>query len=210
MTEPTEQTTEPTPAVNDCPGCGLIDPAGVHDGTCEIAAEEAAALQLVLAGQRELRIAGLIVEVQQLRERVATLTELTRRWDEMASATLGSTGDDWSPVAAGRRARAWTYQRAAEDVRDVLRVGHLPHGLMTDAELDAATEGVAELEARPPRARRSRIELSERDAETVAFARTTWAETDAEQGDFPVRLGRMLAATKMLLDVVDGPEGGAR
>jgi len=63
----------------------------------------------------------------------AALTTLADRWEEMASRC-----DDDAPDSAAFRAH--TYRRAAADVRHVLRTGHVPHGLMTDAELEQHAE----------------------------------------------------------------------
>lgn len=58
----------------------------------------------------------------------AAMADLAERW-----APLTVAPDDASELAQGR---AHAYRNAADDIRDVLRTGLIPHGLMTDAELD--------------------------------------------------------------------------
>jgi len=70
----------------------------------------------------------------------ATLTDLATRWEASADfltkdlpADLFIEPDSSNEWAA---TRAHGYRVAASDLRDVLRTGHVPHGLMTDAELE--------------------------------------------------------------------------
>lgn len=70
----------------------------------------------------------------------ATLTLLAERWEQMAKSAP-DLGDELlieepTPLQRCQIERAHTYRTAAADVRDVLRTGLLPHGLMTDAELE--------------------------------------------------------------------------
>ncbi|MEV7975360.1 hypothetical protein [Streptomyces sp. NPDC086519] len=70
----------------------------------------------------------------------APLTTLAERWEQMAKAgpDFGDELliDEPTPVQLQQHERATTYRRAADDIRDVLRTGRIPHGLMTDAELE--------------------------------------------------------------------------
>lgn len=70
----------------------------------------------------------------------AALTTLVERWEQMAKAGpdfgSGLLINEPTPVQLQQHERAATYHRAATDLRDVLRTGRIPHGLMTDAELD--------------------------------------------------------------------------
>lgn len=69
----------------------------------------------------------------------ATLTTLADRWEQMAGPkpdpSEGLFVDEPGPFERARIERAATYREVAADIRDVLRTGLLPHGLMTDAEL---------------------------------------------------------------------------
>lgn len=72
----------------------------------------------------------------------ATLTTLAERWEQMAKGAPDFDGDglfidEPTPVQLQQFERATTCGRAAADLREVLRAGRIPHGLMTDAELDA-------------------------------------------------------------------------
>lgn len=68
----------------------------------------------------------------------AAFADLAARWESMApKPPLGDLFvDEVTPAEAHKVARDHTYRQAAADVRDVLRTGLPPHGLMTDAELD--------------------------------------------------------------------------
>ena len=70
----------------------------------------------------------------------AALTTLAKRWEQMAKAGPDFGGDllinEPTPVQLQQHERAAAYGRAAADLRDVLRTGRIPHGLMTDAELE--------------------------------------------------------------------------
>lgn len=72
-----------------------------------------------------------------LRTALATLAE---RWEQMAGPapdpSEGLFVDEAGPFERERIERAATYRETAGDVRDVLRTGRIPHGLMTDAELE--------------------------------------------------------------------------
>ena len=52
----------------------------------------------------------------------SALTALADRYEEIAERA--------------EHDRGAAYRRAADDIREVLRSGHIPHTLMTDAELD--------------------------------------------------------------------------
>ncbi|MGW2920332.1 exonuclease domain-containing protein [Streptomyces angustmyceticus] len=73
--------------------------------------------------------------------RRAALITLAERWEQMAKSAPDFGGelfvDEPTPVQLQQVERATTYGRAAADLREVLRTGRIPHGLMTDAELDA-------------------------------------------------------------------------
>jgi hypothetical protein len=68
------------------------------------------------------------------------LALLADRWDQMAKATahLGDNLyiDEPTPIQREQIARAATYRRAAADLRETVATGRIPHGLMTDAELE--------------------------------------------------------------------------
>ncbi len=68
------------------------------------------------------------------------LADLADRWEQMAAAgpDFGDEliVDEPTPVQLQQHERAATYGRAAADLRDALRTGRIPHGLMTDAELE--------------------------------------------------------------------------
>lgn len=70
----------------------------------------------------------------------SALNTLAERWERMAKAAP-VLGDDLfiDEPGPGRREqieRAATYRKAAADLREVLVSGRIPHGLMTDAELE--------------------------------------------------------------------------
>ena len=69
-----------------------------------------------------------------------TLTTLAERWEQMAGPAPdpdeGLFIDEPGPGQREQIERAATYRNAAADLRDVLRTGRIPHGLMTDAELE--------------------------------------------------------------------------
>ncbi|MCX5584231.1 hypothetical protein [Streptomyces erythrochromogenes] len=70
----------------------------------------------------------------------ATLATLADRWSQMADheeqAIPLLDGPGAERVADSITQRAHTYRSAAADIREVLRSGRIPHGLMTDAELE--------------------------------------------------------------------------
>jgi hypothetical protein len=76
------------------------------------------------------------------------LTTLADRWEQLAGPapdpSEGLFVDEVTPAEASRIERAATYRAAASDLRDVLRTGLPPHGLMTDAGLEqhGASEAV--------------------------------------------------------------------
>jgi hypothetical protein len=80
-----------------------------------------------------------VAEVRRLRAAEAALVTLADRWQELADHGDHAIGHFEGPAAAtldaevGERGR--TYRKAAADVRDVLASGHIPHDLMTTAEL---------------------------------------------------------------------------
>lgn len=78
----------------------------------------------------------------------AALTTLADRWEQVAGPAPDPSGglfvDEPTPVEYAQAAQSDTYRRAAADIREVLTTGHIPHGLMTDAELDQyGTKGSA-------------------------------------------------------------------
>ncbi|MFJ9037911.1 hypothetical protein ACIRF8_15125 [Streptomyces sp. NPDC102406] len=77
---------------------------------------------------------------QQEADLRTALASLAERWEQMAKAgpDFGDNLfiDEPTPVQLQQHERAVTYRRAAADLRDVLRTGRIPHGLMTNAELD--------------------------------------------------------------------------
>lgn len=70
----------------------------------------------------------------------ATLTTLADRYEQMAKAgpDFGDELliDEPTPIQLQQHERAAAYGKAAADIREVLRTGRIPHGLMTDAELE--------------------------------------------------------------------------
>ena len=70
----------------------------------------------------------------------AVLTDLADRWEQLAGPapdlSEGLFVDEVTPAEASRVWHAAAYRSAASDLRDVLRTGLPPHGLMTDAELE--------------------------------------------------------------------------
>ncbi|KIZ16896.1 hypothetical protein [Streptomyces natalensis] len=70
-----------------------------------------------------------------------TLTSLADRWEQMAKSAPDFGGDDLfidepTPTQLQQFERATTYRKTAADLREVLRIGQIPHDLMTDAELE--------------------------------------------------------------------------
>lgn len=86
-------------------------------------------------------VAALLAEVRRHRAREAALTSLAERWQKMADHGDTAIGHFEGPAApildaeVGERGRA--YRKAADDVREVLRTGRVPHDLMASAELAA-------------------------------------------------------------------------
>lgn len=68
------------------------------------------------------------------------LTTLADRYDEIADRAPQHPKylyiDPLTPAQRTEHDRAAGYRRAAADIRDVLCTGHVPHTLMTDAELE--------------------------------------------------------------------------
>lgn len=66
--------------------------------------------------------------------------DLAARWEQMAGPapdpSEGLYVDEPGPFERARIERAATYRETASDLRDVLRTGLVPHGLMTNAELE--------------------------------------------------------------------------
>jgi DNA polymerase-3 subunit epsilon len=92
------------------------DPYAVIDGEWPL---------IPLTGERKLR---------------AALTTLADRYEEMAKCApnLGDELliDEPTPTQLQQIVRASAYRKAAASIRNVLRTGHVPHYLMTDAELE--------------------------------------------------------------------------
>lgn len=70
----------------------------------------------------------------------ATLADLADRWEQMADRmTANHPTEFYATVTEAElveETRASVLRTSASDVRDVLRTGLIPHGLMTDAELE--------------------------------------------------------------------------
>lgn len=70
----------------------------------------------------------------------AVLTTLAERWERMADNEEAAIplldGPAAESVANSVCERAHTYRKAADDTRQVLRTGRIPHDLMTDTELE--------------------------------------------------------------------------
>lgn len=118
-----------------------VHPEQLHVWQIRWAAEQAASLQQHL---RKLSPYAVVdgewpmVPLTGERKVRNALTDLAARWESMApKPPVGDLFvDEVTPAEAHRAARDRTYRQAAADVRDVLRTGHAPHGLMTDAELE--------------------------------------------------------------------------
>ena len=108
-----------------------VDPQQLHVWQVRWAAEQAASFQKHL--RRMDRYAVVegewpLIQLTPERKLRATLAELVERWAPMAACS-----DDAPEMAHGR---AHAYRTAISDVRDVLRTGLIPHGLMTESELE--------------------------------------------------------------------------
>jgi DNA polymerase-3 subunit epsilon len=81
-----------------------------------------------------------LVPLTEARKVRTLLADLAERWEQMAGPkpdpSEGLFVDEVTPAESARVERAATYREAASDVREVLRTGLPPHGLMTDAELE--------------------------------------------------------------------------
>jgi hypothetical protein len=70
----------------------------------------------------------------------AALTTLAERYEEMADRAPKHPEylyiDPLTPAQRSEHDRAVGYRQAAADIRNVLRTSRIPHGLMTDAELE--------------------------------------------------------------------------
>jgi DNA polymerase-3 subunit epsilon len=81
-----------------------------------------------------------LIPLTEERKVRALLDDLASRWEQMAGPapdpSEGLFVDEPGPFERARIERAATYREAAADVRDALRTGLIPHGLMTDAELE--------------------------------------------------------------------------
>lgn len=77
-----------------------------------------------------------LTDERKLRAALATLAE---RYEEIADRAPRHPQylyiDPLTPAQRAEHDRAVGYRKAAADLRDVLRTGHVPHDLMTDAEL---------------------------------------------------------------------------
>lgn len=120
-----------------------VHPDQMHAWQTRWAAEQAASFQahkrktdpyVVIDGEWP------VVPFTPERQLRTTLNELAERWEQMAKAApdLGDSllVDEPTPVQLRQIERAAVYRRAARDLRDVLRSGRIPHGLLTDVELD--------------------------------------------------------------------------
>lgn len=108
-----------------------VHPERLHVWQIRWAAEQAASLQAHLRKLDPHVVVDSewpLVPLTPERKLRAALTELTERW-----APLGLCADDDPEMKHGR---AHAYRTAIADVRNVLRTGHVPHDLMTDAELE--------------------------------------------------------------------------
>lgn len=81
-----------------------------------------------------------LIPLTEERKVRALLGELADRWEQMAGPapdpSEGLFVDEVTPAESARVERAHTYRTAAQDLRDALRTGRIPHALMTDAELE--------------------------------------------------------------------------
>ncbi|MEV6580204.1 hypothetical protein AB0M92_18800 [Streptomyces sp. NPDC051582] len=70
----------------------------------------------------------------------AALNTLAERWERIAANEEAAIplfeGPAAESVANSVRERIHAYRKAADDTRQVLRTGRIPHDLMTDAELE--------------------------------------------------------------------------
>jgi DNA polymerase-3 subunit epsilon len=120
-----------------------VHPEQLHAWQIRWAAEQAASFQQYLRKTDPYAVIDgewPLIPLTPERKLRAVVDELAERWEQMAKAApeLGDELliDEPTPVQLTQIERAHTYRRAAADVRDVLRTGLIPHGLMTDAELE--------------------------------------------------------------------------
>lgn len=120
-----------------------VHPEQLHAWQVRWAAEQAASFQqhlrktdpyAVIEGEWPL------IPLTNERKLRATLTTLADRWEQMAKDAPRLGGelliDEPTPTQLQQIVRAAAYRKAAADIRDVLRTGHVPHDLLTDAELE--------------------------------------------------------------------------
>jgi DNA polymerase-3 subunit epsilon len=118
-----------------------VHPEQLHVWQIRWAAEQAASLQQHLRKLSPYAVVDSewpMVPLTGERQVRNALADLAQRWESMApKPPIGDLLVDEVTVAeAFEVAQNHTYRQAAADVRDVLRTGHAPHGLMTDAELE--------------------------------------------------------------------------
>jgi hypothetical protein len=110
----------------------LLDQATDNDG--DIVCDDSLTTTIVAVAQVH---ATLAASEDPIRAALATLAE---RYEEIADRAPKHPEylyiDPLTPAQRAEHDRAHAYRQAAADIRDVLRTGHVPHGLMTDAELE--------------------------------------------------------------------------
>ncbi|WP_329330823.1 exonuclease domain-containing protein [Streptomyces sp. NBC_01454] len=120
-----------------------VHPEQLHAWQVRWAAEQASGLQEYLRRTDSHAVVDSewpLVPLTEERKVRGVLADLAERWEQMAKSAPDFGDelfiDEPTPVQLQQFERAATYGRAAADLREVLRSGRIPHGLMTDAELD--------------------------------------------------------------------------
>jgi hypothetical protein len=117
----------------------MTDPTRTPIAALSLAAANLTGIALGQPDPVGAKLMGMVHEIDNARfQFTLTLKTLADRWTEYADHTDADTVEWGSTVAELRASRARTYRQAATDLRSVLETGRLPHGLMTDAELDGA------------------------------------------------------------------------
>ncbi|GHD70452.1 hypothetical protein GCM10010317_077780 [Streptomyces mirabilis] len=120
-----------------------VHPEQLHVWQIRWAAEQAAGFQQHLRKTDPYAVIDgdwPLIPLTPERKVRAAMADLAERWEQMAGPapdpSQGLFVDEATPAESARVERAHTYRTAASDLRDVLRTGLPPHGLMTDAELE--------------------------------------------------------------------------